>query len=524
MDDSLVKKAFKKVKYTPQQLTELKNCMHPKTGPMYFMENFMQIQHPTKGEISFDPFPYQHELVECYHNYKYSIAMIGRQLGKTTVAAGYLLWYAMFINDSHILIAAHKYDGALEIMDRVRFAYEGLPDHIRAGAREYNKKSIKFDNGSTIEAQTTTSNTGRGKSLSLIYLDEFAFVEPRIAKEFWTAISPTLSTGGKCMITSTPNTDEDQFAHIWFESLKNVDEYGNKIREVGRNGFKPYYATWEAHPDRDEAWAQQERSKIGPDRFDREHECKFISFDETLINPAKLAQLEASKPTEVDGHVRWYKDINPNRTYVLGLDPSMGTGGDDAAIQVYELPSLIQVGEWQHNKTPIEGQVRVLKQMANHIYNKGATDLYWSVESNSLGEAVLVVIRDTGEDTFPGTFLHDQRRDLGIKHRRKGFITTHKSKIEACARLKAWIETGKLHVKSKNLIHQLKMFIAKGNSYEAKIGERDDLVMSTVLAIRMALAVSLFDDRAYSAINSNVDRDGTDDEGEYAAPLPIMVV
>lgn len=191
----------------------------------------------------------------------------------TTAAAGYLLWFAMFNDDKQILIAAHKYDGALEIMDRVRFAYEGLPDHIRAGVRDYNKKSIRFDNGSVIESQTTTANTGRGKSLSLIYLDEFAFVEPRIAREFWTAISPTLSTGGKCMITSTPNTDEDQFAKIWFESLKNTDEYGNKIREVGRNGFKPYHATWTAHPDRDEEWAEAERSKIGADRFAREHEC-----------------------------------------------------------------------------------------------------------------------------------------------------------------------------------------------------------------------------------------------------------
>lgn len=521
MDDSLVKKAFKKVKYTPQQLEELKNCMHPKTGPMYFMSNFMKIQHPTKGELQFDPFPYQHDLVESYHNYKYSIAMIGRQLGKTTVAAGYLLWYAMFVNDSHILIAAHKYDGALEIMDRVRFAYEGLPDHIRAGAREYNKKSIKFDNGSTIESQTTTSNTGRGKSLSLIYLDEFAFVEPRIAKEFWTAISPTLSTGGKCMITSTPNTDEDQFAHIWFESLKNMDEYGNKTGEVGKNGFKPYHATWEAHPDRDEAWAEQERSKIGNDRFDREHECKFISFDETLINAAKLSQLEGINPKSVDGHTRWYKKIDPNKTYVVGLDPSMGTGGDNAAIQVYELPTMEQVAEWQNNKTPVEGQVKVLKQICKKIYADGATDLYWSVESNTLGEAVLVVIRDTGEESFPGTFLHDTRRDLSMKNRRKGFITTHKSKIEACARMKAWIESGKLHIRSKNLIHELKMFIAKGNSYEAKVGERDDLVMSTILAIRMALVISAFDDRAYSAINSNVDYS---EEDEHATPLPIMIM
>jgi len=87
----------------------------------------------------------------------------------TTTAAGYLLWYAMFIPDSTILIAAHKYTGAQEIMQRLRYAYELCPDIIRCGVTSYNKQSIEFDNGSRIVAQTTTETTGRGMSLSLLY-------------------------------------------------------------------------------------------------------------------------------------------------------------------------------------------------------------------------------------------------------------------------------------------------------------------------------------------------------------------
>jgi hypothetical protein len=109
-------------------------------------------------------------------------------------------------------------------------------------------------------------------SLSLIYLDEFAYVEPNIAIEFWTSISPTLATGGKAIITSTPNSDEDQFAQIWNEANKQYDEYGNATK-VGKNGFFPYKAIWSAHPDRDEAWANTERSRVGEERFLREHAC-----------------------------------------------------------------------------------------------------------------------------------------------------------------------------------------------------------------------------------------------------------
>lgn len=246
--------------------------MDPVTGPMYFMENFMWIQHPTRGREKFVPYDYQRDLVETYHMYRKSINMLGRQLGKTTVASGYLLWYAMFIPDATILVASNKHDGALEIMQRIHYAYENMPDHIRSGVLSYNKKSIEFDNNSRIVAQTTTGKTGRGMSLSLIYLDEFAFVERGIAREFWTSLSPTLSTGGKCIITSTPDTDEDQFAELWFTANKLVDEFGNDT-EVGPNGFRPYFAEWSVHPERDEAWAAEQRSELGDDRFAREHEC-----------------------------------------------------------------------------------------------------------------------------------------------------------------------------------------------------------------------------------------------------------
>ena len=201
--------------------------------------------------MKFDLYDFQKRLVDVYHNYRFSIAMLPRQTGKSTCAASYLLWYAMFKPDSTILIAAHKYSGAQEIMQRIRFAYETLPNFVRAGVTAYNKGSMEFDNGSRIVAQATTENTGRGLSLTLVYLDEFAFVPPRIAQEFWTSLSPTLSTGGKCMITSTPNQDNDQFAQIWKASIDNTDDFGNE-QEVGKNGFRGFTCHWSEHPDRNQ--------------------------------------------------------------------------------------------------------------------------------------------------------------------------------------------------------------------------------------------------------------------------------
>lgn len=490
--------------------------MHPDTGPMYFMENFMYIQHPTRGREKFVPYPFQHDLVDSYHNYRKSINMISRQMGKTTVAAGYLLWYAMFIPDSHMLVASNKHDGALEIMQRIRYAYESLPDHIRAGVLAYNKKSLEFDNNSRIAAQTTTGNTGRGMSLSLIYLDEFAFVDGGIAKEFWTALSPTLSTGGKCIITSTPDTDEDQFAELWFTANKLTDEYGNAT-EIGPNGFRPYFAEWSAHPERDEAWATEQLNDLGPDRFAREHKCEFISFEETLIKAAKIAQINPSDPIRKTGQVRWFEPIKKEATYVISLDPSMGTGGDNAAIQVWELPTLIQVAEWQHNRTMIEGQMDILRQIGKEIANTGA-EVYWSVENNTLGEAALVVIRDTGEENFAGTMLHDPINKVNGK--RKGFATTNRSKLEACAKIKSMIESGKMKIRSKNLLSELKVFVASGNTYQARSGYSDDLVMACLLFVRMANFIASWDDLSYEVMNSSLEITHIGDEDSQ--PMPVM--
>lgn len=268
----LIKKAHTKQTYTETQLQELMKCMDPETGYLYFIENFFYIQHPVKGKVKFSAFEYQYRLMDSYHNYRFNINMMPRQSGKTTCAAGYLLWYAMFVPDQTILISAHKYTGAQEIMQRIRYAYEDCPDHIRAGAVNYNKGSIEFDNGSRIVSATTTGNTGRGMSISLLYCDEFAFVPPNIADEFWTSISPTLATGGRAIITSTPNSDEDTFATIWKDANKKFDEFGNEST-TGVNGFHSYKAEWWEHPDRDEKWKQAELGRIGEERFRREYNC-----------------------------------------------------------------------------------------------------------------------------------------------------------------------------------------------------------------------------------------------------------
>ena len=512
----IVKKAHQKEAFTEEQIREFAKCADPITGPEYFMSHYFYIQHPTKGRMLYEPFDYQKRLIATYHENRYSIALMPRQTGKSTSAAGYLLWYAMFIPDSTILIAAHKYTGSQEIMQRIRYAYESVPDFVRAGAVSYNKGSIDFDNGSRILSATTTENTGRGLSISLLYADEFAFVRPTIGREFWTSISPTLATGGKCIITSTPNSDEDQFATLWKGANKQFDEFGNPT-EIGINGFKAFRSYWNEHPDRDESWAIQQRAQLGDERFRREMDCEFIIWDETLINPSFLIELQGVDPIERQGQVRWYKKPEPQYTYVVALDPSLGTGGDPSAIQIFELPTFKQVGEWQHNRTPIQQQIGILTEITKYLAEiVPNTNIYYSVENNTIGEAALISISEIGEENIRGIFLTEPRGIGAGRRYRKGFNTTNKSKISACAKLKNLIESRRMIINSRPLISELKTFVANGASYSAKPGESDDLVMSLVLTVRMAQMLQSFD--------SQLDLTMKDSLADIVEPMPFFIV
>jgi hypothetical protein len=498
----LVKKGHTKDSYTKEQLAQLMRSMD---DPVYFTESFVKIQHPTKGSINFQLFDYQREMIRAF-----------------------LLWLAMFRPDTQILIAANKFSQAMEIMDRIRYSYEECPNFIRAGVVEYNKGTITFDNGSRITARATTPDAGRGLSITCLYLDEFAFVRPTIAKEFWTAIQPTLSTGGSCIVTSTPKSDEDQFAQIWKGANDNTDDFGNAIEGgIGRNGFKPILVKWDAHPDRDEKWADTFRATLGEAKFRQEMECEFVSDDETLINPLTLSTLRSMEPEFYTGKVRWFKEPEPNKAYLVALDPCLGTGGDFAALQVFQYPEMIQVAEWMHNQTPARGQVMILMQTLIILHQTlredpnqdGDPQLFWTVENNTIGETILNVIDDTGEQNFPGIFVSEPRKAGASRRFRKGLNTDNRKKLAACGKFKSLVESRRMTIHSKELIKQLKMYVSSGAGYAAKLGEKDDLVASTLLVVRMIETAMQW---AIGIDNEDL-KEAIDPDDAMHDPMPVII-
>jgi hypothetical protein len=188
---------------------------------------------------------------------------------------------------------------------------------------------------------------------------------------------------------------------------------------------------------------------------------------------------------------------------------------------VYELPTMTQVAEWQHNNTPIQGQVRILKTMIEEVSDSlkqqgiAQPEIYYSIENNTIGEAGLVAISDIGEENISGQLLSETVKKGHVRRFRKGYNTTHNSKMSACAKFKQMVENDSMIIKSKNLVSEMKNFVASGNSFKAKPGEHDDLVMSTLLAVRMASTISSWDQKLFERLRDSAE--------ELIMPMPIIM-
>jgi hypothetical protein len=475
------------------------------------MRNYVYVQHAKYGKTKFDLYDYQEKMVRTYQENRYTVVLSARQTGKSITSAAYLLWFAMFNKDKTILIAANKNDNAMEMILRIRYAYEGLPFWLKAGVKDdgWNKHEIGFDNGSRIISTATSENSGRGMSISLLFLDEFAFVKPNIQDEFWTSIAPTLSTGGSCIMTSTPNGDLNIYAQTWRGAVQ--DSPGPGI--PGNNGYAPVYVAWDEAPGRDEKFKQEQIAKIGDRRWRQEYECEFLSSDTQLIDSIYLAnltkQLDGTKPIFDLHGVEFYEPINPTSTYIVGVDPASGNGEDYSAINIFEFPSLKQVGEYRNNTMSTSKLYEVMKNILRYLEDRAET-VFFSIENNGVGTGLIALYESDDSPIVTAEFISESGRD------KLGFLTTAKSKMKNCVSLKELLEKGHMTIKSQHLLAELKSYVRSKGAYAAQLGATDDSISSILIVIRIMEEIATYEQTAYDKLYSaNVDEWGDEDWDGY---------
>lgn len=462
-----------KVPRTLEQMLELNKC---EEDPIYFIKNYIKVIHPDKGLVLMDLYEYQERMIRAYHENKRVIFLTARQQGKTTVSAAYFVWYILFNKAKSVAILANKQATADEIMDRVRLAYENLPKWMQQGVQTWNKRTIVLENGSKCFGAATSKSGTRGKTVNLLYLDEFAFVENNQANEFFTAVYPTITAGreSKVFMTSTPN-GFNHFYKFWNEA--------DPERGKGWNGFHRLRVHWYETPGRDQTWYETQKAVLGELKAAQELDAEFLGSSLQLLSAATMSRLSYENPIREykDKYkgLKIYSDPAKDRNYVMTVDVSRGRHLDSHAFWVVDVsaqPYKI-VATYNNNETSPLMYATIIYQICKN-YNEA----YVLVEINDVGSEVANALYYEWE--YENMFWTKAGDLLGKRGADPypGIRTTKKTKRIGCANLKDLIEKEALMVNDFQTITELSTFVqSQSGSYEADEGFHDDMVMCGVL-------------------------------------------
>ena len=464
-----LKRSGVQVEYTNDQLIEITRCIK---DPVYFIKNYVKIVNVDLGLIPFDMWNFQEEMVRGFHNNRFSIAKMPRQVGKTTTTAGYMLWAVLFTDDYKIAILANKGDLARDILGRIKYSYEYLPLWMQQGIMEWNKGNIVLENGSEISAYATNASGVRGGTYNLVFLDEFAFVPQNIAAEFFTSTYPVISSGKttKVIIVSTPH-GLNQFYKMWTDAVEQ------------RSLYVPFEVHWSMVPGRDATWREETIRNTSEEQFRQEFETEFIGSSATLIPGAKLKMLAFNNPAEKEEYLDIYEAPKPGHTYMAIVDCAEGVGLDYSVcsiIDVTEIPYK-HVAKFRDNKLSAFIFPTYVYNLANR-YNRA----WILVETNSVGQQVVDILH---YDLEYENIFRIESHDIKGQHIASGFkkgaaygVKTSKTvKKIGCSNLKTLIETDKLTTTDFDTIAELNTFVRDKDSYKAEEGNNDDIVMTLVL-------------------------------------------
>lgn len=460
--------------YTPHMVKELRKC---KMNVLYFAENYFHIIHLEKGKEKIKLHNYQRNALRLMRDNRFSLLLFSRQSGKTTCSTIFLLWHAIFNDYQSIMIVANKEETAKEIFSRMRLAFEGLPNWLKPGVKEYGKESMELSNGSKIKITTTTSSAGRGSSCNVLFIDEADHIEHSLLNSFWSAVYPIISSSkkSKIIMASTPRDTSGIFYRLYKKSIEDSDSV-----------WKSLVVKWNDIPGRDEEWVKT--TKLGmddPTTFSQEFECEFQQIGESTINAVVVEELKKSieAPMYVydEGNYLLWDTPQEDKFYVAGVDIAEGVMKDASVIQILDITdvkSINQVAIYRNNAiTPMEFTTK-LNEILGHWGKPLAL-----IERNNCGAQVVDNLKR--EFHYDNIVCYGESKVNNIINRRLGVIAHTNTKYEAIQNQRYWINvTNSLKLRDINTLNELKDFVkVRNNTWSAKAGSNDDRVMALFWAL-----------------------------------------
>jgi hypothetical protein len=446
-------------------------------SPAHFMKKYCYIQHPTRGRIQFNLYPFQEKVLNLWRDNPYDIILKSRQLGISTLVAGYSLWLMLFQKDKNVLCIATKQETAKNMVTKVKFMFENLPSWLKIGAEENNKLTLRLSNGSQVKAVSAAGDAGRSEAVSLLIIDEAAFIDG--VEEIWASAQQTLATGGGAIVLSTPYGTGNWFHKTWVKAESGVVEEGVP-------SFLPIKLPWYVHPERDEKWRKAQDQLLGDPRLAaQECDCDFNTSGDTVFYPEQIDFIlttTVKDPLErrgVDRNLWVWETPDYTRSYMVVADVARGDGKDSSACHVIDIESNTQVAEYKGQLPPREfgyflcglateyNNALLVVENANMgwstldaIQEREYKNLYYSTKSDTLTAENYLEKLDDPSKMVPGFTMSLKTRPLVVN------------------KLREYVGDKSVTIQSKRLLEEMKVFMWKNGRAEAQSGYNDDLVMS----------------------------------------------
>jgi hypothetical protein len=440
------------------------------------MRKYCYIQHPQRGRIQFNLYPFQEKVLTLFKRHDYSIVLKSRQLGISTLAAGYATWLMLFHKDRNVLALATTQATARNLVSKVKFMWENLPSWLKVDAVENNKLSLHLVNGSKIQAKSSNSDSARSEAVSLLIIDEAAFIE-NIA-ETWASAQQTLATGGGAIVLSTPFGTGNWFHQTWVKA------------EHAENDFVPIKLPWMVHPERDQSWRDRQDELLGDPRLAaQECDCDFSTSGDIVFYSEYLEYYEKTyikEPLEkrgVDQNLWVWESPDYSRSYMVVADVARGDGKDYSTFHVIDTESNVQVAEYR-------GQIGTKE--FGHLLVGIATEYNEAllvIENANIGWATIQVAIDRNYSNLYYSPRAESNVDsyfdqyMDTSKAVAGFTMSARTRPMVVGKFQEYISEKSVTIQSKRLIEEMKVFIWRNGRAEAQQGYNDDLVMAFGIAM-----------------------------------------
>jgi hypothetical protein len=470
------------------------------TDPVHFMKKYCFIQHPQRGKILFTLYPFQEKVLHLFKDNPYSLILKSRQLGISTLTAGYSLWMMLFHEGKNVLCVATKQETAKNLVTKVKFMYDNLPSWLQISTEENNKLTLRLTNGSQIKATSAASDAGRSEAVSMLVVDEAAFIEG--IDNIWASAQQTLSTGGGAIVLSTPNGTGNWFHKMWTKA------------EAKENEFLPIRLPWMVHPERDQSWRDRQDDLLGDPRIAaQECDCDFNTSGDVVFYSEWIEFIKETtikEPVErrgVDQNLWIWESADYAREYLITADVARGDGKDFSTAHIIDIETNTQVAEFKGQLPPKEfgyflvglaaeyNNAMLCPENANigwatidAIKERGYRNLYHSPKSDKLTAESYLQTYEGNSEMVPGFTMSMRTRPLIIN------------------KFREFIGDRSVTIRSKRLLEEMKVFIWKNGRPEAQVGYNDDLIMAFGIAMFLRDTSLKFQqeslDRAKAALGS----------------------